>query len=219
MIAYFLICSVWVFNSVLRRWMSACAYIVHCMCVCWWKQVFMSVYVCGWMYLLSCFFRAGCTNVSNLSHCELTTDQRVGIYSGITGSLLLLALGRIVLLYIVLMKAARVLHNRMFQTVLRAPILFFDTNPVGESTWHCDLYAHVQLWCHSYLEIILLACCCRSSAQSIFQGHRFSGRFASIFLLRIFAGQNKKWNGRRAWNSWGYIVTRKVEAVQGNFYM
>ena len=107
------------------------------------------------VYSLSYSFRAGCTNVSNSSRCDLNTDQRIGIYTGITGSLLLLAIGRIVLLYIVLMKAARVLHNRMFQTVLRAPILFFDTNPVGEAVLTIVICTFMYInWKLLYLLII-----------------------------------------------------------------
>jgi len=39
---------------------------------------------------------------------------------------------RAVLCYLVILAASRSLHNKMLTAVLRAPVLFFDTNPVGE---------------------------------------------------------------------------------------
>ena len=35
----------------------------------------------------------------------------------------------------VLVKCSRSLHNRMFNAVLKAPLYFFDTNPVGMNTF------------------------------------------------------------------------------------
>lgn len=32
----------------------------------------------------------------------------------------------------ILVNAARTLHNKMFQSVLRTPVLFFDRNPIGK---------------------------------------------------------------------------------------
>lgn len=38
---------------------------------------------------------------------------------------------RTILFFILLINAARVVHNRMFAKVLRAPVRFFDTNAIG----------------------------------------------------------------------------------------
>ena len=38
---------------------------------------------------------------------------------------------RAILTFLTCLAAARNLHNKMFKSVLRTPILFFDTNPVG----------------------------------------------------------------------------------------
>ena len=78
--------------------------------------------------------RADCDSETDLnrSTCSLTDNQRIGIYGGLLGSLTILSVLRAILFFILMLNASRVVHNRMFARVLRAPILFFDTNPVGE---------------------------------------------------------------------------------------
>ena len=78
--------------------------------------------------------RADCDSETDLnrSTCSLTDNQRIEIYGGLLGSLTILAVLRAILFFILMLNASRVVHNRMFARVLRAPILFFDTNPVGE---------------------------------------------------------------------------------------
>ena len=86
------------------------------------------------------FYRADCstTNVSRLenmtrrSTCDLSRNQRIGIYAGTTAAAILINFARTIAFYFVCVNASRVLHNRMFAAVLRAPVLFFDTNPIGE---------------------------------------------------------------------------------------
>ena len=39
---------------------------------------------------------------------------------------------RAILTYLICLSASRNLHNKMFKTILRVPILFFDTNPIGK---------------------------------------------------------------------------------------
>ena len=43
-----------------------------------------------------------------------------------------LILSRAVLCYLICFAATSSLHSKMFKSILRAPVLFFDTNPVGE---------------------------------------------------------------------------------------
>ena len=86
--------------------------------------------------------RADCsttvTNVTLLgngtlrSSCFLSTNQRIGIYAGTTATAILINIARTITFYFLCVNASRVLHNRMFATILRAPVLFFDTNPIGE---------------------------------------------------------------------------------------
>ncbi|XP_019850009.1 PREDICTED: multidrug resistance-associated protein 4-like isoform X2 [Amphimedon queenslandica] len=67
----------------------------------------------------------------NRSTCLLSDNERIGIFGGLVGSLSIFTAFRAVLFYVLMLNASRVVHNRMFARVLRAPILFFDTNPIG----------------------------------------------------------------------------------------
>ena len=71
---------------------------------------------------------AGCQNNSENS---LDVNVCIGIYGGIIGTVWILAIARTVLFYVILLRAATILHNKMFKSVLHSPVLFFDTNPVG----------------------------------------------------------------------------------------
>ena len=55
------------------------------------------------------------------------------IYSGLVGTASILSVTRSVVFYYICVNAARILHNRMFGAVLRAPIRFFDTSPIGKT--------------------------------------------------------------------------------------
>ena len=63
--------------------------------------------------------------------CDLSTDQRVGIYGGTVLGVVLINLTRTISFFFLCVNASRILHNHMFASILRAPILFFDTNPIG----------------------------------------------------------------------------------------
>lgn len=49
----------------------------------------------------------------------------------IAASIILTPLSRNVC-YVIFMKASKTLHNKMFNSILQAPMKFFDTNPSGE---------------------------------------------------------------------------------------
>ena len=53
------------------------------------------------------------------------------IYGLITTVLFVSTLARTALLYIVCLNSSRRMHNRIFSKVLRAPMSFFETNPIG----------------------------------------------------------------------------------------
>ena len=36
-------------------------------------------------------------------------------------------------IFFLMLNAARTVHEKMFARILRAPVLFFDTNPIGEA--------------------------------------------------------------------------------------
>ena len=72
------------------------------------------------------------TEIENVtSNFELSNNQRIGIYSGIVGGAVTIVTLRAVLTFLICLAAVRTLHNKMFRSILRAPILFFDINPVG----------------------------------------------------------------------------------------
>ena len=63
--------------------------------------------------------------------CSLSNFHRVWTYVGLILSIVILNSLRGILFYFTCVNASRVLHNRMFASVLRAPVLFFDNNPSG----------------------------------------------------------------------------------------
>ncbi|XP_014906070.1 ATP-binding cassette sub-family C member 4 isoform X2 [Poecilia latipinna] len=55
----------------------------------------------------------------------------LGVYGGLTAATILFGFMRNIILFSVLVKAAQSLHNNMFNAILRAPVRFFDINPIG----------------------------------------------------------------------------------------
>ncbi|XP_029521276.2 ATP-binding cassette sub-family C member 4-like isoform X1 [Oncorhynchus nerka] len=62
---------------------------------------------------------------------ELDLCFYVGIYAGLTLASVIFGFARSLLMFNVLVKAAQSLHNRMFNSILRTPVRFFDVNPIG----------------------------------------------------------------------------------------
>ena len=63
--------------------------------------------------------------------CSLSRTDRLITYAVLIAACVALNLLRGALFYLVCINASRILHNRMFATILRTPILFFDNNPSG----------------------------------------------------------------------------------------
>nr|AAI50823.1 ATP-binding cassette, sub-family C (CFTR/MRP), member 4 [Mus musculus] len=55
----------------------------------------------------------------------------LGIYTGLTAVTVLFGIARSLLVFYILVNASQTLHNRMFESILKAPVLFFDRNPIG----------------------------------------------------------------------------------------
>ena len=74
-------------------------------------------------------------DMGNLSMNEdpygLSTNQRIAIYGGIVSSSIFIVFSRAIISFLICLAASRHLHNKMFKAILRSPVLFFDTNPVG----------------------------------------------------------------------------------------
>ncbi|KAH9371456.1 hypothetical protein HPB48_020725 [Haemaphysalis longicornis] len=60
-----------------------------------------------------------------------TVTYNVVVYAIIIGGLILTSMARTVAFFVMCMRASVNLHNRMFRCIIRAPIYFFDTNPIG----------------------------------------------------------------------------------------
>ncbi|XP_059490470.1 probable multidrug resistance-associated protein lethal(2)03659 [Neocloeon triangulifer] len=64
-------------------------------------------------------------------HELMTTETCILIYGLIILALLVLAMGRSFLYYIISMRASINLHEKMFKSIVRAPMYFFSWNPAG----------------------------------------------------------------------------------------
>ncbi|XP_052506052.1 ATP-binding cassette sub-family C member 4-like [Budorcas taxicolor] len=53
------------------------------------------------------------------------------VYSGLTVSTILFGVTRSLLIFYVLVNSSQTLHSKMLETILRAPVLFFNRNPIG----------------------------------------------------------------------------------------
>ncbi|KAK3096011.1 hypothetical protein FSP39_021917 [Pinctada imbricata] len=70
-------------------------------------------------------------NITNVTIPEVETHKNVYIFSGIIGGVFLFGLLRALMFFKVAVDASMHLHNSMFHKILRTPVRFFDTNPVG----------------------------------------------------------------------------------------
>ncbi|XP_066427630.1 ATP-binding cassette sub-family C member 4 isoform X3 [Molothrus aeneus] len=62
---------------------------------------------------------------------DLDLNFYLGIYAGLTVATILFGIIRSLLVFRVLVNSSQNLHNKMFQSILKAPVLFFDRNPIG----------------------------------------------------------------------------------------
>ncbi|XP_021561645.1 multidrug resistance-associated protein 4, partial [Carlito syrichta] len=62
---------------------------------------------------------------------KLDLNWYLGIYSGLTVATVLFGIARSLLVFYVLVHSSQTLHNKMFESILKAPVLFFDRNPIG----------------------------------------------------------------------------------------
>lgn len=59
------------------------------------------------------------------------TQVNYTIYAVLVGATVFIAFLRSLVFFAATVRASRVLHDRMLDAVLRAPMSFFDSNPVG----------------------------------------------------------------------------------------
>ena len=108
---------------------------------------------------------------------DLTANQRIGIFGGIVVLAIIITIIKAILSYVICLNASRNLHNKMFKAILRAPILFFDTNPVGELNE-----------CMFIVIAIITSFTNRSCLEQIFCRHRIVGYCSSKHILSLFLG-------------------------------
>ncbi|XP_064639147.1 ATP-binding cassette sub-family C member 4-like isoform X1 [Lineus longissimus] len=70
-------------------------------------------------------------NQTNITVPYVDTNEYIYIFSGIILAVFVFGILRALLIYNVCVNSARTLHNNMFDKILRAPVFFFDTNPIG----------------------------------------------------------------------------------------
>ncbi|XP_078077780.1 ATP-binding cassette sub-family C member 4 isoform X2 [Mustelus asterias] len=70
-------------------------------------------------------------NGSNNTKQQLDLNFYLWIYAGLTIAVIIFGITRSLIIFKVLVKASQELHNRMFTSIIRAPVLFFDRNPIG----------------------------------------------------------------------------------------
>ncbi|KAF8767898.1 Multidrug resistance-associated protein 4 like [Argiope bruennichi] len=69
---------------------------------------------------------------------RVNTPYHLSVYAGLVLIVFLLSLLRTTCFFHMCMKASRNLHNKMFRCVLRSPVSFFDSNPVGNVLNRCS---------------------------------------------------------------------------------
>ena len=85
----------------------------------------------------------GLSDNSTENYSSDSTYQKIAIYSGITAAVIIFNVARIITVSYVAINASRVHHNRALRSLLRAPILFFDTNTLG-------------VWGHAHDDVVFI---------------------------------------------------------------
>ena len=80
----------------------------------------------------ACFPEEVNSSADTSSTFSLSNHQRIGIFGGIVAFSTFAVIMRVVLCYLIILTASRSLYNKMLTAILRVPVLFFDTNPVGK---------------------------------------------------------------------------------------
>ncbi|CAF0980830.1 unnamed protein product [Rotaria sp. Silwood1] len=105
------------------------------LCSSWWLAVWTDAETHRYKTFDNCTSISAkkVNNIHSMTENEwnIYRNRKFYIYCGIILLLLLLTFLRAFTLKLMCLNAGRVLHNKMFQRVIRCPISFFDMNPVG----------------------------------------------------------------------------------------
>lgn len=72
-------------------------------------------------------------NHTNVTIPEVPSYRNLWIYTFIVVSVFVLGLLRALFIFFTMLTSSRHLHNDMFASIVRSRMIFFDTNPIGES--------------------------------------------------------------------------------------
>ena len=101
-------------------------------------------------------------HMSNLPLQGRAQSPNLYIYAGLVGMALVLSLLRALFFFNMALNSSQILHDHMLAAVLRAPVVFFDTNPVGRvlNRFSRDLSCMDELLPETFLDAIqtLLFC-------------------------------------------------------------
>ena len=70
-------------------------------------------------------------NITNITIPYIDRGTNLAIYTSVVISVFVFGFIRAILSFRMMTRAARGLHNLMFNSIIRCPILFFDTNQSG----------------------------------------------------------------------------------------
>lgn len=70
------------------------------------------------------------TNGTNTTQ-TLNLDFYLGMYAGLTGATIIFGFMRALIMFNCLVRSTETLHSRMFNSILKTPVRFFDINPIG----------------------------------------------------------------------------------------
>ena len=97
---------------------------------------------------------------------EVDTYTGIYVYSVFIGGVFIFAMVRSTHFFVTCMFASVKLHDDMFTSIVRAPLSFFDKNPIGISFQNCSLGLKLIDFGKFYD---------RSRIESIYQGYRLYG--------------------------------------------
>ncbi len=103
--------------------------------------------------------------LTSRSHDQKNQIEDLYIYGGLVGGAFVLSIIRAAVFLNVLLNSSMHLHNSMLSAVLKAPVLFFDTNPVGRvlNRFSRDIGIMDELLPDTFLDAVQLVLFCIGS--------------------------------------------------------
>ncbi|XP_036105461.1 multidrug resistance-associated protein 4 isoform X10 [Molossus molossus] len=118
---------------------------------------------------------------------KLDLNWYLGIYSGLTAATVIFGIVRSLLVFHVLVNSSQSLHNKMFESILKAPVLFFDRNPIGRilNRFSKDIGHMDDLLPLTFLDFIQAGGLSSSFPSVYFGNEMHSSKAAHILKLQL----------------------------------